>query len=172
MINQIFLRIWSLKHISTFEPKYFSCSETTGAWDPSSCWMRERQNLFVYFPNPKFRFLHLESKTQNAFSYMFGLSHTMPPVHGSAQQHMNSHCMHCSSPTETTLESCSWKGKGSGPALFSVSPWQPLSPPSGCHIKEILPPLRFNTSLKTPGEVPQPQPQRLESTSLLKLWSI
>lgn len=52
------------------------------------------------------------------------------------QQHANSHCMHFSSPTEAIPENSSWKGKGAGPALFSVSPWQPLSPPSGCHIKE------------------------------------
>lgn len=131
---------------------------------------------FICFPNSKFRLLHLGLKAQKPFSCLFGLSQMMPPVHKSAPAAHKFPLMHSSSPTEPIPGSYACRGKGSGPALFSVPPWQPLSPPSGCHIREILSPLRFNTSLKTSGEVSQPQPQTLKNsflhTSLLELRSI
>lgn len=128
-LNQVFLEIWGLKHISTFEPKYFSCSETAQVHGipVGAGWGEEKCFSFIYFPNPKFRLLHLGLKPQKAFSCLFGLSQMVPPVHKSAPAAHESPLMLSSSPSEPIPGSCSCRGKGSGPAPFSVSPWQPLS---------------------------------------------
>lgn len=104
-------------------------------------WEKDKSFSFIYSPNPKVRILHLglkpPQKTQKTHSPTCLGSptwcHQCSRVH---QQHMNSHCMHHSSSTEAIPENCFCKGKGADPALFSVSPWKPLSPPSGCHIRE------------------------------------
>lgn len=149
-----------------------------GAWDASVCWVRGEDKSFPSLSKSKIQAPAFRSKTRKAFSYMFGLSEVQYHQRMCLQQqHMNSHCMQRSSPIEAISKDLSCNGNRVGQALFSVSPWQPLSLPSGCHIKEMfLPPLRFNTSLTTAGEVSQPQPRRLENifphTSLLKLLNI
>lgn len=140
-------------------------------------WRKDKSFSFIYFPSPKFSLLHLGSKPQKAFSYMFGLSHMMPPEHKSAPaaRKFPLHALflsHWSHPRELLL-----KREGSRPSsIFSVTLATAFPSIWMSHQREILPPLRFNTSLTTSGEVSQPQPQRLENislrTSLLKLWSI
>lgn len=98
--------------------------------------MREGQKLFFHLLS-KSKILHLGPKAQKAFSYIWALPHDATraqectsstgigfPLHAGFLSHWNH-------PRELLLQR-----EGISPALFSVSPWQPLSPPSGCHIKE------------------------------------
>lgn len=174
-LNQVFLEIWGLKHISTFEPKYFSCSETAQVHGipVGAGWGEEKCFSFIYFPNPKFRLLHLGLKPQKAFSCLFELSQMVPTVHKSAPAAHESPLM-LSSSLSPSQGAAPAGGRDQAQLHFQCHPGNDF--PSGCHIRDLLSPLQFNTSLTTSGEVSQPQPQTLENvflhTSLLELWSI